>query len=117
MGEEERTPRVRGCVIRLDDVVTGFDDGKEGRPYCIVGWEGDPPHSYAVSPRTTTGPRGVFVPAGTLPGLNRDGRFVFRAYRAPSNDVEAAPIEGVLPELHRTRVLDDVNAIEFDLED
>jgi hypothetical protein len=101
-------------VIRLDDVVAGFDANKRGRPYCVVGWVGDPPHTYALSPRTTSGPRGVEVPAGVLPGFNR---FIWRAYSAPAADVEAAPIEGMLPEPYRTRVLEEVNTIEFDLED
>lgn len=116
MIEGDHGAREPGCVIALDDAVTGFDYNKRRRPYCIVGWEGDPPHTYAVSPRTSTGPRGVMVPADALAAFDRDGRFVFRAYPAPAVDVEAAPVLGLLPEPWRTEVLENVNAIEFDLE-
>jgi hypothetical protein len=115
--QTDHRARERGCVIALDDAVTGFDDNKRRRPYCIVGWEGNPPHTYAVSPRTSTGRRGVMVPAQALAAFDRDGRFVFRAYPAPAVDVEAAAVFGLLPDPYRTEVLENVNAIEFELQD
>lgn len=103
-------------MIRLDDVETGFDDNKRGRPYCVVGWEGTPPHTYALSPRTTRGRNGIDTPAGVLPGLNESGRFVWRGYAAPAAAVEAAPRIGVLPAPYIERVLGGVNLVEFDLD-
>jgi hypothetical protein len=107
----------RGTVIRLDDRVTGFDFAKPGRPYCVVAVDGDPPTIVYVVPRSTQRQsQGVLTPARILPGLNDDGRFLWRPYAVAVVDVQAAPLLGVLPEPYRTRVLEQVNLAEFDLE-
>src|SRR4051794_29848988 len=96
----------RGSVIRIDDRETGFDDRKAGRPYAVVGSIGDPPHTYLVVPRTRRGSQGVKTPAGVLPGLQDEGRFLHRAYPIPATLAEAADDEGILPQRWRDQVLE-----------
>jgi hypothetical protein len=106
-----------GAVIRLDDRITGFDLAKLGRPYCVVAVDGDPPAIVYVVPRSTQRQsQGVLSPARILPGLNDEGRFLWRPYAVAVADVENAPLLGVLPEPYRTRVLGQANLAEFDLE-
>jgi hypothetical protein len=106
----------RGDVIRLDDTVTGFDLGKQGRPYCVVALDGDPPAVVFVVPRSSRPQsQGVATPSGVLRGLNDAGRFLWRPYAVAVADVEAAPRLGLLPEPYRTRVLEQVNLAEFDV--
>jgi hypothetical protein len=106
----------RGDVIRLDDTVTGFDLGKQGRPYCVVAVYGDPPAVVYVVPRSTQPQsQGVATPSGVLPGLNDAGRFLWRPYAVAVTDVTDAPQLGLVPEPYRTRVLEQVNLAEFDV--
>jgi hypothetical protein len=105
-----------GDVIRLDDVVTGFDRLKEGRPYCVVAVEGDPPATVYVVPRSSQRQsQGVDTPADVLPGLSRVGRFLWRPYAVAVVEIEHASRLGLLPEPYRTRVLDQANLAEFDI--
>lgn len=105
-----------GTVIRLDDVHTGFDHGKLGRPYCVVGTQGDPVHTYLLVPRSTQGTRSTLVPAGVVAGLNLNGRFMNLPHAATPEAVEAAPVAGILGAPYFQRVLDNINFIQFDLD-
>ena len=82
----------------------------------MIGWEGDPPHTYVVTPRTTRGGSGIPTPAGVLPGLTEPGRFVWRAYPASADDVENAEYIGDLEDPYLKAVLEEVNTVEFDLD-
>jgi hypothetical protein len=103
-------------VIRLDDGVTGFDHGKSGRPNCIVRLVGDPLQQAYVVPRTTNGSIGTLTKAGVLPGLDRDGRFLYLPRLVLPVDLRDCERLGVLPETVRTLVLDNVNWAALDLE-
>ncbi len=103
-------------MIRLDDVVTGFDLAKRGRPYCIVAFDGEPPAIVYVVPRTSQRQsQGVATPARVLPGLDEPGRFLWRPYPVAVAEVEGAPTLGLLPGPYRTRVLEQANLAEFDI--
>lgn len=106
----------RGTVIRLDDRHTGFDDNKIGRPYCIVGHQGDPPHTYVVAPRSTTGSQGVVSPAGAVPGLNEPGRWMWRARPVSAEVAEAAEVIGRLEADKVAELIEEINLVEFDLD-
>ena len=106
----------RGTVIRLDDRHTGFDDNKTGRPYCVVGHVGDPPHSYIVTPRSTTGSQGVFSPADVVPGLTQAGRWMWRARPVPAEVAESAEVVGTLATDDLEELIDEINLVEFDLD-
>lgn len=113
----DHTARVElGEVLRVDDAVTGFDLNKPGRPCCVVKVESSPRSGAWVLPRSTKGTTGTFVPGGVLPGLDRDGRFQFIPRYVSAQDLENCPSLGVLPDPHRSRVLANVNTVEFDLE-
>jgi hypothetical protein len=107
----------RAAVIRLDDSVTGFDRAKPDRPYCVVAVDGDPPATVYVVPRSTQRQsQGAATPGRVLARLNDDGRFLWRPYPVSVADVQDGPLLGVLPESYRTRMLEQVNPAEFDLE-
>jgi hypothetical protein len=119
-GMQEATapePFLEGEVIRLDDVVTDFDYGKRGRPNCLVRLVGDPLQQAWVVPRTTDGSIGTLTAAGILPGLNKQGRFLYIPRLVLPTDLEDCERLGVLPEKVRTLVLENVNwaATELDL--
>ena len=100
--------------MRIDDAVTGFDYNKRGRP-CMVVRIADKPRAGAwVLPRSTTGSIGTPVPARVLPGLNKDGRFMFLPHFVAAADLEACPSLGVLPEPYRRKVLANVNDVLID---
>jgi hypothetical protein len=69
-----------------------------------------------VLPRSTSGSIGTPVPAGALPGLNKDGRFMFLPKFVASADLVECPSLGVLPEPYRQRVLNNVNDVAIDFE-
>jgi hypothetical protein len=95
-----------GQVIRIDDEVTGFEGGKEGRPYLIVRVVGDPPELVYVVPRTASGWEGVPVPRGIVRGLNKDGNFLLDPLQVPAADLAGVEVLGELPEPYLSRVLD-----------
>jgi len=109
-------PLLEGEVIRLDDVVTDFDYGKRGRPNCLVRLVGDPLQQAWVVPRTTDGSIGTLTPAGILPGLNKQGRFLYIPRLVLPTDLEGCERLGVLPEKVRTLVLGNVNWAATDLD-
>lgn len=112
-----RSGRVQiGEVLRIDDTITGFDDNKPGRPCCIVAIDSPPREAVWVVPRSTKGSTGTLTPAGVLPGLTQEGRFMFLPRRVPAASLQRPPSLGVLPEPFRTRVLENVNAVVIDLE-
>lgn len=95
-----------GQVIRADDEDTGFEGGKTGRPYLIVRVIGDPPELVYLVPRTASGLEGVPVPAGVLPGLNKEGNFLLDPLQVPATDLEGVAVLGELPEPYLSRVLE-----------
>lgn len=105
-----------GEVIRVDDALTGFDLNKPGRPCCIVRVEEPPRSGVWVVPRSTRGTTGTLTPAGTLPGINSDGRFQFIPRFVAAADLEGCESLGLLPEPYLARVLENVNSIVFDVE-
>lgn len=106
-----------GEVLLIDDAVTGYDRNKPKRP-CMVVRVVDAPHAGAwVVPRSTKGTIGTFVPARALPGLNRDGRFMFVPVFVAAADLIAVTSLGVLGFAHRQRILNNLNDVVIDLED
>lgn len=103
-------------MLRVDDTITGFDDNKPGRPCCVGAVEAPPRDGAWVVPRSTKGSTGTWTPAGVLPGLEREGRFMFLPRRVPTSDLAGCASLGLLPEPYRTRVLDNVNAVVIELE-
>lgn len=97
-----------GEILRIDDALTGFDDNKVGRPCMVVRLETHPRSGGWVLPRSTR-PPGTKTPGGLLPGLDRDGWFMYLPYHLVEADLETCPSVGVLPEPYRTAVLDNVN--------
>ncbi len=69
-----------------------------------------------VVPRSTKGSTGTRTPAGVLPGLTQQGRFMFLPRRVPASSLQQAASLGLLPEPFRARVLESVNAVVIDLE-
>lgn len=100
---------VVGQVLRIDDVVTGFDDNKPGRPCMVVRVSERPRAGAWVLPRSTKGRHGTLLPAGVLPGLDRDGRFMFLPRFVPAVDLCDCESLGVLPDHVRDLVLANVN--------
>lgn len=105
-----------GEVLRIDDVVTGFDDNKPQRPCMVVRVVGPPRDGAWVLPRSTKGSTGTLVRAGALPGLNKDGRFMFVPRFVASGDLAGCRSLGVLGAADRDRVLDNVNDVIIDLQ-
>jgi hypothetical protein len=105
-----------GEILRIDDVVTGFDDNKPGRPCMVVRVVDQPRAGAWVLPRSTKGSIGTPVPAGALEGLDEDGRFMYLPHFVASADLAGCPSLGVLPEPYRQRVLENVNDVVIDLE-
>ena len=106
-----------GDVIRIPDRLTGFDDNKPSRPYCVVRVLGDPWSEIYVVPRTgekVSG--GVRTDANVLPGLNKVGWFLFRGYRLERADVASAEHVGTLPAEITRLVQENANLAEFDLD-
>jgi hypothetical protein len=99
---------VVGQVLRIDDVVTGFDDNKRGRPCMVVRVSETPRAGAWVLPRSTKGREGTLVPAGVLPEFDRDGRFMFLP-RFVAGDLSDCKSLGVLPDHFRDLVLANVN--------
>ncbi len=104
-----------GEVLRIDDVVTGFDDNKLQRPCMIVRVSAPPRAGAWVLPRSTRGSTGTLVRAGALAGLNKDGRFMFVPRFVSAGDLAGCPSLGVLGPADRDRVLDNVNDVIIDL--
>jgi hypothetical protein len=104
-----------GEVLRIDDVVTGFDDNKLQRPCMVVRVSGPPRAGAWVLPRSTKGSVGTLVRAGALSGLNKDGRFMFVPRFVAMSDLAGCPSLGVLGDAGRDRVLDNVNDVIIDL--
>lgn len=104
-----------GEVLRIDDVVTGYDDNKPQRPCMIVRVSGSPRPGAWVLPRSTKGSTGTLVRAGALTGLNKDGRFMFVPRFVSTADLAGCPSLGVLGAADRDRVLDNVNDVIIDL--
>jgi hypothetical protein len=98
-----------GQVLRIDDVVTGFDDNKRGRPCMVVRVSEGPRAGAWVLPRSTKGRDGTLVPAGVLPELDRDGRFMFLPRFVVAADLSDCESLGVLPDRFRNLVLANVN--------
>lgn len=106
-----------GDILRIDDRLTGFDDNKTGRRYCVVRVVGDPWTEIYVVPRTTEPKHGaVKVEQGVVPGLNKTGWFMFRGYRLTPSDVEGVEPIGTLPADVLRQVNDTVNLSEFDID-
>jgi hypothetical protein len=104
-----------GEVLRIDDVVTGFDDNKRGRPCMVVRVVGPPRAGAWVVPRSTKGRTGTLVRAGTLPRLDQDGRFMFLPRLVAAADLADCESLGVLPVEDRERVLENVNDVVIEL--
>ena len=102
-------------MLRIDDVVTGFDDNKRGRPCMVVRVVGPPRAGAWVVPRSTKGRTGTFVRAGALPRLDRDGRFMFLPHFVAAADLGECESLGVLNVGDRERVLANVNDVVIDL--
>lgn len=102
-------------MLLIDDVVTGFDDNKPGRPCMVVRVVGMPRAGVWVVPRSTKGRQGTLVRAGALPGLDKDGRFMFLPHFVADADLAGCPSLGLLERQDRERVLENVNDVEIDL--
>ena len=102
-------------MLRIDDVITGFDDNKIGRPCMLVRVSESPPAGAWVVPRSTKGSQGTFVAAGALPGLDKDGRFMFLPRFVARADLAGCASLGVLSDRDRDRVLANVNDVLIDL--
>ena len=102
-------------MLLIDDVITGFDDNKPARPCAVVRLVEGPPSGVWVLPRSTKGSQGTLVRSGALPGLNKDGRFMFLPRFVSTVDVASCRSLGVLDAIDRDRVLANVNDVEIDL--
>lgn len=103
--------------MRIHDRLTGFDDNKPNRPYCIVRALGDPWIEIYVVPRTTEPTRlGTETPAGVIDALDRRGWFLYRAYRLTPADIPGVEPVGRLPVRWRAEVLEQANLAEFDVD-
>lgn len=105
-----------GEVLRIDDSVTGYDRNKPGRPCMVVAVQERPRAGAWVVPRSTQGRDGTLVPARALPGLNKEGRFMYLPHFVTSAELLGCPSLGVLPEPYRQRVLDNANLVVIDFE-
>ncbi len=105
-----------GEVLLIDDMVTGFDDNKPQRPCMVMRVVGPPRAGAWVVPRSTQGRQGTFVAAGALPGLNKDGRFMFLPHFAAAADLADCRSLGVLDAVDLDRVMANVNDVVIDLE-
>lgn len=98
-------------MLLIDDSITGYDDNKPRRP-CMVTKVSSPPRSGVwVVPRSTRGSQGTFVPANSLHGLNKDGRFMYLPRFVRRADLLGCLSLGVLDDPWRSRVLDNVNSV------
>lgn len=105
-----------GEIVRLDDVLTGFDDNKLARPCLIVSIDKTTRGGIWVVPRSTQKtPRGIYVPKGVA-GLNKDGWFMVLPRRVAKNDLEGCESEGSLPANYLEAILEEVNFSVVDLE-
>lgn len=105
-----------GEVLQIPDRVTKFDFGKYFRPCLIVALTPPPGGGVWVVPRTTQGPHGVHTPAGTLPGLSKDGWFLSTPHRVEWADIQECASLGMLPEPYLTRALENVQRIPIELD-
>ena len=106
-----------GQVVRIDDDVTGFEGGKEGRPYLVVRVVGDPPELVYVVARTASGWEGVPVPRGIVRGLNREGNFLLDTLQVPAADLADIEVLGELPEPYLSRVLERIHRTLMELDE
>jgi hypothetical protein len=106
-----------GDLIRIPDRLTGFDDNKPSRPYCVVRVVGDPWIEIYVVPRTTEPTRlGTDTPARVIEPLDKRGWFLYRAYRLTPADVPGIQPIGRLPQRWLDPVLEQANLAEFDID-
>lgn len=105
-----------GEVLLIDDVITGFDRNKPGRPCMVVRVEPPPRAGAWVVPRSTRGSIGTRVPRNVLPGLNKDGRFQFLPRWVSVLDLADCRSLGLMPEPYRTGVLQNTNTVLVDFE-
>ncbi len=105
-----------GEVLLIDDVTTGFDDNKFARPCMVVRVTSAPRAGAWVLPRSTRGSDGTLVRAGALPGLNKDGRFMYLPRFVSATDLESCRSLGVLGAAERDRVLANVNDVVIDIQ-
>lgn len=103
-------------MLLIDDVITGFDRNKPGRPCMVVRVEPSPRAGAWVVPRSTQGSIGTRVPRNVLPGLNKDGRFQFLPRRVSVLDLAGCRSLGLMPEPYRTKVLQNANMVLIDFE-
>lgn len=103
-----------GEVLRVDDVVTGFNDNKRGRPCMVLRVVGRPRTGAWVVPRSTKGRTGTLVRARALPQLDQDGWFMFLPRFVVAADLTECESLGVLPVEDRERVLENVNDVVID---
>lgn len=97
-------PPLRGEILKLDDLETGFskNNPKQNRPYVVIGKAG---MQMRVVPQSTNLEVGIFVPEGVVAGL-KEGCFVpYAANVRLSICLEAEPI-GHLPDPYKTEVLE-----------
>ena len=110
-------PFSEGEIILLDDVVTGFDDNKKGRRYCVVRVVGDPLQLVLVVPRTTKGKDGTPSKQSDCPtAFTEDGRFLYRPYQVFPADLEGVTRLDVLPPSVIAKIIGNVNFAAIDLE-
>lgn len=87
-----------GELLRIDDQVTGFSptDPKRNRPYVVIEQVG---RMVRVVPQSTIGEHGVYVPGGTVDGLEA-GWFVPWSKLIPVRKSVIAEAIGFLPPKH-----------------
>lgn len=97
-------PPLRGEILKLDDLETGFSkkNPKRSRPYVVIGKAG---LQIRVVPQSTNLEEGVLVPEGVVAGLE-EGCFVpYAANVRLSLCLEAEPV-GHLPDPYKSEVLE-----------
>lgn len=98
MTELRPPPPLVGELLRIDDQVTGFSprDPKRNRPYVVIEQVG---RMVRVVPQSTIGEHGVYVPDGTVNGLEA-GWFVPWSKPIPVGTAIRAEAIGFLPPKH-----------------
>ncbi|MEX2105831.1 MAG: hypothetical protein WD810_02930 [Solirubrobacterales bacterium] len=96
-------PPLRGEILKLDDIDTGFsaNNPKRNRPYVVVNTVG---MLVRVVPQSTNMERGVLVPEGAVDGLE-EGCFVPRAANVRLSIVLRGEPMGHLPEPYLEAVI------------
>jgi hypothetical protein len=97
-------PPLRGEILKLDDIDTGFSEKnpKRNRPYVVVGAAG---MLVRVVPQSTDLSKGVLIPDGGVEGLE-EGCFVPYAANVPLSLAITAENVGHLPEPYLSEVID-----------